>query len=115
MKVIEATPELEPAVVMQCYCGNKFTVDPCGEENLEWSDKFKALKEVCPRCGARTENDLFEQIAAALAYTIERLVRDARVKFHRDCCELSMGCHCKNVDWTEPALEAYNEQIKKGL
>lgn len=57
MKTILAEPESEPAIIVACSKGHQFWVDPCGEENLEWSDKHESLKAVCPICGEREENE----------------------------------------------------------
>jgi len=44
----------EPAQMVRCpKCGNKFVVDPCGEDGLYWSDINKCLKIECPSCNTR--------------------------------------------------------------
>lgn len=48
---ITPNPDDIPPQYLQCECGEKFWVDPCGEENLEWSDAKKSLVAVCPKCG----------------------------------------------------------------
>ena len=57
MKVYFAPLEAEPAEMMECSCKHKFWVDPCTEENLEFSVKHGALKAVCPQCGEREEDE----------------------------------------------------------
>lgn len=49
MKVILAPLECEPAQKVECDCGHKFWVDPCGEENLGFNGK--ELIPLCPKCG----------------------------------------------------------------
>lgn len=62
MKVVKTEPFLDPAVQVECSKGHQFYVDPCGEENLEWSDKYKSLKAVCPICGEREEDEHLNNI-----------------------------------------------------
>ncbi len=58
MKVILYNRETEPAAKIECECGHKFWVDPCGEENLKTmiiGDKSR-LVEVCPKCERTNRN-----------------------------------------------------------
>lgn len=57
MKVAADPFDSIPSVQLECSKGHLFWVDPCGEENLEWSEKHKALKAVCPTCGEREEDE----------------------------------------------------------
>lgn len=53
MKVITYNKETEPAAEIECDCGHKFWVDPCGEENLITVPDTKIsyrLVEQCPNC-----------------------------------------------------------------
>lgn len=61
MKTIQAPPETEPACELECICGHRFWVDPCGEENLEYSEKHGRLFAVCPRCDMREEDEQDEE------------------------------------------------------
>jgi hypothetical protein len=54
-KVLDMPPEVEPAQRLKCDCGEEFWVDPCGEENLVWSDKRKSLIALCPGCNKINE------------------------------------------------------------
>jgi len=58
MKTIFCPPEHEPDTLIECSKGHQFWVTPIGEENLEWSEKHKSLKAVCPTCGEREENEI---------------------------------------------------------
>ena len=52
MKTLEHRDE---CATMECDCGEKFEVDACTEENLQYSKERGCLFAVCPKCGKKDE------------------------------------------------------------
>lgn len=75
MKVVQDPPEMEPAVELECSKGHRFWVDPCGEENLEFSPPHRSLKAVCPVCGEREadEEEGLKEVMERITYDDKHL------------------------------------------